>query len=111
RRVINLVNELENLSRMLVAFCAETTGILVRDVPAAGFDLPDTVTDSFQQIDRFEASDDDRHAKTFCKPGVRFEAGDRTDMPGSHDPVNRIVRRLHQRYHCRLYAHMRNQHG
>ena len=61
------VHDLEDLAhdrlRRRVAVAADRAGVLVLDLGAALLELADAEVDAFEDVERLEAGDDDRHAE------------------------------------------------
>ena len=64
----------------------------------------------FEQIDRLEAGDDDRHAVALRERLVLAVAHDRADVAGAEERLHAVAGGLQDRGDRRRHEHVRDQH-
>ena len=80
--------------------------VLILDARLACVQLTHDHQDRFQNVERFEAGDDDRFAVVPGDEFVRTAAGDRRNVTGPHEPVDAHVGRIENRAHRRNDRHV-----
>ena len=94
-----------------IAIATNDSWVLVFDLRFAGFELADCHQRSFQNIDRLEAGDDDRHFVTRRDRLVFAITHHGTNMPGPEKSLHAIERRLQNGGHRRRDKNVRDEHG
>src|SRR5262249_28697540 len=92
--VADLEHLVDQLPRARVALPADSAGVLVLHLRAAGFELAHGAEDAFEHVERLEAGDDDGHTIAAGDRLVLGVAHHRADVAGPQEPLHAVARRL-----------------